>query len=103
MLGQPWEETFKSCYTWPDSKLELSLVCVEVTQPSFDMKLQKAGGVGVGRRNLPRGRRTGKLKFCIVISERRARGARDWKSGHCSILGSAFSLLCAFEQVTSSL
>ena len=67
------------------------------------MKLQKAGGVGVGRRNLPRGRRTGKLKFCIVISERRARGARDWKSGHCSILGSAFSLLCAFEQVTSSL
>lgn len=47
MLGQPWGETLKSCYTWPDSKLELLLVCAEVTRPSFDMKLQKAGG-GVG-------------------------------------------------------
>lgn len=47
MLGQLWEETFKSCYIWPDSKLELLLVCIDVTQPSFDMKLQKAGG-GVG-------------------------------------------------------
>ena len=43
---------------------------------------------GWGGRNLPWGRRTGKLQFCIVISERRARGARDRKSGHCSILGS---------------
>ena len=47
MLGEPREETFKSCYTWPDSKLELLLVCIDVTQPSFDMKLQKAG-VGWG-------------------------------------------------------